>query len=53
MRKDKGLLVAGMDADAATEQRPDANSMCAGQYSRPGVFRLHVNRAKQIPISFD
>jgi len=35
MRKDKGLLVAGMDADAATEQRPDANSMCAGNTRDP------------------
>ncbi|MEO1951138.1 carbon-nitrogen hydrolase family protein [Thioclava sp.] len=51
MRKEKGLLVATVDVDAARASRRKFD--VSGHYARPDVFTLNVNRAKQSPISFD
>jgi len=51
MHKEKWLLYADIDiAEARTSRRKfDAN----GQYARPDVFSLNVNRAKQPSVSFN
>src|SRR6056297_366249 len=51
MRKEKGLLVADIDVEAAAASRRKFD--VSGHYARPDVFTLQVNRAKQTPISFD
>lgn len=51
MRKEQGLLVAEIDVAAARASRRKFD-VC-GHYARPDVFRLHVNRAEQSPVSFD
>jgi len=50
MRKEKGLLIADIDVEAAPASRRKFD--VSGHYARPDVFTLHVNRAKQSPISF-
>jgi nitrilase len=50
MRKEKGLLIAEIDVDAAAASRRKFD--VSGHYARPDVFTLHVNRAKQSPVSF-
>ena len=51
MRKEKGLLIADIDVDAASASRRKFD--VSGHYARPDVFRLNVNRAKQSPIAFN
>ncbi len=51
MRREKGLLLAEIDVDAAAASRRKFD--VSGHYARPDVFTLHVNRAKQSSISFD
>ena len=51
MRREKGFLVAEIDVDAARASRRKFD--VSGHYARPDVFTLHVNREKQVPISFD
>lgn len=51
MRKEKGLLVAEIDPQAAAASRRKFD--VSGHYARPDVFTLHVNRARQSAISFD
>ena len=51
MRKEKGLLVADIEVDAARASRRKFD--VSGHYARPDVFKLHVNRAQQSPILFD
>ena len=51
MRKEKGLLIAEIDIQAARASRRKFD--VSGHYARPDVFTLHVNRSKQSPISFD
>lgn len=51
MRREKGLLVADIDVSAARASRRKFDA--SGHYARPDVFTLHVNRARQSPISFD
>jgi len=50
MRKEKGLLIADIDVEAAPASRRKFD--VSGHYARPDVFTLHVNRAKQSPIAF-
>ncbi len=51
LRREAGILYADIDLDAvaAARRRIDV----AGHYARPDVFRLHVNRQRQSPVSFD
>ncbi|HKW80365.1 MAG TPA: carbon-nitrogen hydrolase family protein [Casimicrobiaceae bacterium] len=51
LRRQAGILYADIDlaAVAAARRRIDV----AGHYARPDVFRLHVNRQRQSPVSFD
>ncbi|WP_343116529.1 carbon-nitrogen hydrolase family protein [Ostreiculturibacter nitratireducens] len=51
MRKEKGMLVADIEASAARASRRKFD--VAGHYARPDVFTLHVDRRKQRPIAFD
>lgn len=51
MRKEKGLLIAEIEVDAAAASRRKFD--VSGHYARPDVFTLHVNRSKQSPVSFD
>jgi nitrilase len=51
MRKEKGLLVAEIEVEAARASRRKFD--VSGHYARPDVFTLKVNRAKQSPISFE
>ena len=51
MHKEKGLLVADIDVDAARASRRKFDA--TGHYARPDVFTLHVNRQKQVPVDFD
>ena len=51
LQREAGILYADIDLDAvaAARRRIDV----AGHYARPDVFRLHVNRQPQSPVSFD
>ena len=51
LRREAGILYADIDvgAVAAARRRIDV----AGHYARPDIFRLHVNRQRQSPVSFD
>jgi nitrilase len=51
LRREAGILYADIDLEAvaAARRRIDV----AGHYARPDVFRLHVNRQRQSPVSFD
>ncbi len=51
MRREKGMLTAEIDVGAAPASRRKFD--VSGHYARPDVFTLHVNRARQSPISFD
>ncbi len=51
MHREKGLLVADINVSAARASRRKFD--VAGHYSRPDVFSLHVNRARQSPIAFE
>ncbi len=51
MHKEKGLLIADIDVDAARASRRKFDA--SGHYARPDVFSLHVNRTKQTPVTFD
>lgn len=51
MHREKGLLVAEIEVSAARAARRKFD--VSGHYARPDVFTLHVNRARQSPISFD
>jgi nitrilase len=51
MRRETGILYADVSVDAvgAAKRRIDV----AGHYARPDVFQLHVNRQRQVPVTFD
>ncbi|HZQ61397.1 MAG TPA: carbon-nitrogen hydrolase family protein [Casimicrobiaceae bacterium] len=51
LRREEGILYAEIDVAqvGAARRRLDV----VGHYSRPDVFRLHVNRTPQSPVSFD
>jgi nitrilase len=51
LRREAGILYADIDLEAvaAARRRIDV----AGHYARPDVFRLHINRQRQSPVSFD
>jgi nitrilase len=51
MRRETGILYADVSIDAvvAAKRRIDV----AGHYARPDVFQLHVNRQRQVPVTFD
>ncbi|MFQ5624444.1 MAG: carbon-nitrogen hydrolase family protein [Paracoccaceae bacterium] len=51
MHKEKGFLFAEIDASEARAARRKFD--VTGHYSRPDVFTLHVNRSRQVPVSFD
>jgi len=51
MRREKGLLIAELDAAEARASRRKFD--VSGHYARPDVFTLHVNRARQSPIGFE
>lgn len=50
MHREKGLLVAEIEVDAARASRRRFD--VSGHYARPDVFKLTVNRARQAPIAF-
>lgn len=50
MHKEKGLLIAEIDVDAARASRRKFD--VAGHYARPDIFRLTVNQVPQSPIGF-
>ncbi|SDI22597.1 carbon-nitrogen hydrolase family protein [Aliiruegeria lutimaris] len=51
MHKEKGLLVADIDVDAARASRRKFD--VAGHYSRPDVFSLSVDRSRKLPVAFE
>ena len=51
LRREAGILYADIDLDAVSAARRRLD--VAGHYARPDVFRLHVNRQRQSPLSFD
>ena len=50
MSKEKGILYADIDTDAARDARRSLD--VAGHYSRPDIFRLEVNRQAMPPAVF-
>ncbi len=51
LHRDKGMLVAEVDAEAARRARRSLD--VTGHYSRPDVFHLTVNRARTPPVAFE
>jgi len=51
MHREKGLLIADIDVDAARSSRRKFDA--TGHYARPDVFSLSVNRVRQIPVEFN
>ena len=50
MRREKGLLTAGIDPSAARASRRKFD--VSGHYARPDIFTLTVDRRPQSPVSF-
>jgi nitrilase len=50
MRREKGILSADIDVDAARASRRKFD--VSGHYARPDVFSLSVNRSRQAPVTF-
>ncbi len=50
MHREKGLLLADIDVEAARASRRKFDA--SGHYARPDVFRLSVNRERQVPVTF-
>ncbi len=50
MRREKGILTADIDVDAARASRRKFD--VSGHYARPDVFSLSVNRSRQPPVTF-
>ena len=50
MHREKGLLIADIDVEAARASRRKFDA--SGHYARPDVFSLSVNRRKQSPATF-
>lgn len=51
MHREKGLLIAEIEVQAARASRRKFD--VSGHYARPDVFKLTVNRTKQVPIAFE
>ena len=50
LRKEEGILFHNIDPDLAHTAKRALD--VAGHYSRPDIFRLHVNTAPQSPVEF-
>jgi nitrilase len=51
LHKEKSLLYADIDLEQARSSRKSLD--VAGHYARPDIFKLAVNRAPQVPVTFD
>ena len=51
MHKNKGLLIAGIDVNAACASRRKFDA--SGHYARPDVFSLSVDRSHKNPVTFN
>lgn len=51
MRREKGILFADIDVEAARSSRRKFD--VSGHYARPDVFTLRVDRTKRAPVTFD
>lgn len=51
MRREKGILYHEIDLKRASSAKRALD--VAGHYSRPDIFRLHINSRPQIPLEFE
>ena len=51
LRREKGVLTAEIDAEAARRSRRSLD--VTGHYARPDIFRLSVNRTAMKPVDFE
>ena len=51
MRKEEGILYCEIDSNLAGKAKQNLDVV--GHYSRPDIFKLHINTKQQIPVEFE